>query len=231
MTSPAPTAPARRRRLNDAVDDAAIFAHEHQLRMATQIGIGASFELMPELGCAHFIGLRELICPAQVIGVVTGKEWRWGWASKNVTAPRSLMAKQVHQFGVARDMPIFTTDRIGLRTPRDAERLVAASKVIHRWWTSFAFPIDGMIFYAAFAHEAFDLPTPTPAGVAHALRSVEHATPLTNGRRAVRSYAEKRGLGRQERRDRTATRLLLPAGRTVTVQFTEKGKIKNVVTG
>lgn len=46
-----------------------------------------------------------------------------------------------------------------------------------------------------------------------------NATPITNGRRAVRSYCLLRALDRQERRNKSATRIFTPSGEKVTARF------------
>lgn len=223
-----PPTRTRRRTLASAVDDAALYSCEHQLHMASKLGVGAHWDLLPDIGCAHFIGHRELVCPAQIIGVVKGKTWEWGWASDNVTGPRSELARHVYAFGEVHNMPVFTTPKLTLDGEHDAERILVASKIMHRWWASFAFPIDGMVFYAALSHAALSLPAATPAAIRQTLRYAGNATPLHNGRRAVRSYAKLRGLSRQDRQDRTATRLFTPDGQTVTVTFDAAGAITGV---
>lgn len=208
----------RRRTLADAVDDAAFYSYEHQLNLATTVGIGATWRLIPELGHAHFAGHREIVCPAQVVGVVKGNMWEWGWASGNVSAPRSLLANVVREFGQANEMPVFTQPRLEI-VGSDAPRLVTGSKIIHRRWTTFAFPVGGMIMHATLEHPSLALPAPTVKTICQTLTGGQEELLVTNGRRAVRSYAQLRGLGRQDRRDRSATRLVLPTGKAVLVKY------------
>lgn len=219
----------RRRTLADAVDDAAYYSYEHQLHLATTVGIGATWRLVPELGCAHFTGHREIVCPAQIVGVVKGSIWEWGWASGNVSPPRAALANVVREFGQANDMPAFTQPRLEI-AGSDAPRLATGSKIIHRRWTAFAFPVDGMIMHAALEHPALTLPAPTVKAICQTLSGGQEELPVTNGRRAVRSYAQLRGLARQDRRDRSATRLVLPSGKAVMVTYRpEDGAIASAV--
>lgn len=218
----------RRRTLADAVDDAAFYAYEHQLHLASSLGIGASWRLVPEQGCAHFVGHRELVCPVQIIGVTKGTSWEWGWASPNVTAPRSVAANTVREFGTSHDMPVFTEPRLQLESG-DPERLVTGAKIIHRRWTTFAFPVDGMVMHGALHHRDLSLPEPSATTVVQALSQGRDALALSNTRRAVRSYARLRGLARQDRRDRSATRLVLPNGDAVLVTYRPDGSMASAV--
>ncbi|MFI8697036.1 DUF6882 domain-containing protein [Dietzia maris] len=210
--------PTRRRTLADAVDDAAYYSYEHQLHLATTVGIGATWRLVPELGCAHFTGHREMVCPAQIIGVVKGNIWEWGWASANVSPPRAALASVVREFGRTNDMPALTQPRLEI-AGSDATRLVTASKIIHRRWTTFAFPVDGMVMHAVVEHPSLTLPAPTVKTLCQTLTGGQQEVPVTNGRRAVRSYAQLRAVARQDRRDRSATRLVLPTGKAVMVTY------------
>lgn len=218
------TAAPQRRTLADAVDRGCLYAHEHQLHFVSLIGSTPRWRLHPEMGTSHFEGRRALDCDTQIIGVDKDGTWEWGWASPNVTLPRRIQADLARQFGQARDMPVFTTARLALQ-PGDARRLVVGAASIHRWWTSFAFGVDGMVMHAALRHPALELPTPTPTTVRQTLDPSTWTVQPTDARRAVRAYAALRHLTRQERRDRTAMRLTWREGWTVTAHFTDDGQL------
>lgn len=220
MTTIAPP----RRTLDDAVDRGLLYAHEHQLHFVSLLGATPRWGLNPTLGTSHFRGRRSLDCDTQIIGVNKAGTWEWGWASPNVTSRRRVQSEAVYRFGRARDMPVFTTPRLAL-SDGDARRLTVGASSIHRWWTSFAFGIDGMVLYAAVRNPALELPDPTPVTVRQTLDAGLWTTRPTDTRRAVRSYATLRQLTRQERRDRTAMRLSWKSRWQVTVHFTEDGDL------
>lgn len=223
MTTTAPP----RRTLDDAVDRGLLFAHEHQLHFVSLVGATPRWRLDPTLGTSHFNGRRSLDCDTQIIGVDKAGTWEWAWASPNVTRRRQVQAEGVYQFGQVRDMPVFATPRLALEAG-DARRLLIGASSVHRWWTSFAFGIDGMVLYGALRHPALELGTPTPATVRQTLDSSRWPTSPQDARRAVRSYAALRQLTRQERRDRTAMRLSWNNQWQITVHFTPEGTLGGI---
>ncbi|AVM66176.1 hypothetical protein M3C36_11390 [Dietzia cinnamea] len=222
----ATTAPPRRT-LDDAVDRGLLFAHEHQLHFVSLVGATPRWRLIPTLGTSQFEGRRSLDCDTQIIGVVKAGTWEWAWASPNVTRGRQIQAEAAYRFGQARNMPVFTTPRLELEAG-DARRLVIGASSIHRWWTSFAFGVDGMVMHGALRHPALELPDPTPATVRQTLDPSHWTTAPHNARRAIRSYATLRKLTRQERRDRTAMRLSWANQWQVTAHFTADGALEGV---
>lgn len=223
MTTTAPP----RRTLDDAVDRGLLFAHEHQLHFVSLVGATPRWRLDPALGTSHFEGRRILDCDTQIIGVDKAGTWEWAWASPNVTRGRQVQSESAYRFGQARNMPVFTTPRLALETG-DARRLLIGASSIHRWWTSFAFGIDGMVMYGAVRHPALELPAPTPATVRQTLDPAHWPATPDDTRRAVRSYATLRQLTRQERRDRTAMRLSWGNHWQITAHFTDDGALEGI---
>jgi hypothetical protein len=106
--------------------------------------------------------------------------------------------------------------------------MTEAAKVIGGSWTSYTGDVGGGT-RAAFLveHPDFQLPAPQPARTMRVLQQALAELPLTDARRALRSYATRRGLASTFSPDNTHLRLTAP-GFEATIDFDEHNRVAGI---
>lgn len=194
--------------LTAALDDAVLAATEHQIHFASTIGTTPKWRLSTENATAEFITRNGLILTATVhpIGIFRQQHWTWAWSDERISEPRRDAVNQIHAFGHAHNIPVLSTPTLNLgdwRTRITPNLLCTATKIIHRLWHHFAFPMpDGSALYAGLNFgEHLTLPAPSRGAVTQTIRSAETLFTIRKQRRALTSYTNIRGITRQETAD------------------------------
>jgi hypothetical protein len=225
LQSSAPTATSRKRTFAGALDDGAFFGIEHQLTLASNLGLAVWWELDLEGGRAVFHTVTgPVVAAVQVVGVSHAGVWTWGWAS-SLKPEATQLSRQILQVGLTSGIRELLEPTWMLPDPNShsANVLTAGTKILHRNWISYAFDTaaDEQV-HAVLQRPDWQLTSPTAAAVTGVLTHGASSLPITNIRRAVTSYADLRGLVRQWRKDRSAVKLL-GANWAVTVTFDPTG--------
>lgn len=196
-----------------AFDDAVLASVEHQLHLAAIIGAHPKWRLHPNEGTAEFITRdgRIITAVAHPIGVHQNSTWTWAWADSRISEDRTAAVQQVFAYGLEHSIGVFTRPVGDLSLSRGkvhATDMAIAAKIIHRLWHHYAFPMPGGArLFTALQFPNVQLPAPTAAAVAQTLRTAESLHTITKHRRSLISYANIRGLLRQESRTRPTMRM------------------------
>lgn len=196
-----------------AFDDAVLASVEHQLHLAATVGPRPKWRLHPAEGTAEFI-TRDghiITAVAHPIGVHQNSTWTWSWADSRISEDRTTAARQVFAYGLEHSIGVFTRPVGDLTLSRgkvSATDMAIAAKIIHRLWHHYAFPMPGGAqLFTALQLPDIHLPAPSAAAVAQTLRTAESLHTITKHRRSLVSYANIRGLTRQDSRTRPTMRL------------------------
>lgn len=174
--------------------DALYLSAEHQLlldgrfpsaRLTLDLGRGTA-TLVSATGAEMSVGAR-------VVATVTAGTWTWAWADRNLTgSPTALAAAGLRRFGVDHGLPALFRPSL----PADeAQRLglMDVVKPVSGMWTDLTVPLSpettGIVLLEA---EQLRLPTASTQAVAATLQAP--VPPGLDLQRALRSYAEHRGL-------------------------------------
>lgn len=204
--------------LRKGIDDAAFYATEHQLALASLLKTHPKWRLKYKEGTAEFITRTGHITTAIVhpIGMMDAHTWTWAWADNRLSNFHNDAAHQVRQFGIESSINPLTCDSLSLGTDYTRvtpEQLIACAKNIHRIWIHFTFKLnDTTRLYAALNLPGLRLPPVTTATIRQTIDTTQGILPITRPRRALVSYARLRGITYQENRSHTRIRLLSTAG-------------------
>ncbi|MGV9720217.1 DUF6882 domain-containing protein [Nocardia beijingensis] len=189
--------------LTRLLDDAGLLSLEHRLHLEQVLGVHV-LEADLEGRRLEFLGEeRSFVCTdVHLLGTADAETWLWGWVNP-WGYPRSLLraAETVREFGFryrvaelcSAELPVV----LGGAAPEPfqvAELMADAAKIVCGRWNSYCGVIDGACVAFLIDHPAFELPAPTPSGLARVLAHGFGALPLTDHRRAVYSYLTRRGL-------------------------------------
>lgn len=216
-----------------AIDDAALFSVENQLHLAGLLGPTPHWRIVD--GRAEFISRNGLIFPASIhpMGLLSRGMWTWAWADSHISEGKTTAIRQVHAFGEAHNLAVFTRPSFDLddwRTTVTPVALITATQIIHRIWNWFAFPMpDGSLLYACLTvgHRP-PLPTPTTSSIVQTVHHTQNALQVKKPLRALRSYANLRQLTRQENTHGKTVRLTASDG-IVAVNWDKAGFTPQVV--
>lgn len=193
------------------------------------------------MACREFTGDRTFTCTAfHLVGSADPdtSTWLWGWANPSgfadsLTAAPARLRDLGRQYGIAElsepEVPFGALPGSPADPFLAAALLTDAAKAVTGHWTSYIGDAGGGTHVAFLVeHPEFQLPAPEPARV---MRVIEDALAggLTDHRRALRSYAARRGLGPTFTPDGAELSLTGP-GFTVLAAFDGLGRIANIST-
>ncbi|MBB5917062.1 hypothetical protein BJY24_005974 [Nocardia transvalensis] len=225
--------------LIDLLDDAALLSLEHQMRLTSLLG-EHSWRCDLAGGRLEFVGAdATFVCTEfHLLGTVApaAGSWLWSWANpRGFPAPVIEVAEAVRYFGVQHEITALATAELPFATltgippepPHVVGFLTEVAKIITGRWTGYDAVLGEDGARAAFLveHPEFRLPDPDPDGVVAVLeRAVSHLG-LSDQRRAVRSYLQRRGFAVTPTPDRVSF-----SGPDIhgTVDFDEDGRISDV---
>ncbi|MEV0612923.1 DUF6882 domain-containing protein [Nonomuraea sp. NPDC050404] len=196
------------------LDDAALLSLEHQVHLEEVL---ADHAWHVDLRQQHFefTGSRTITCTAfHLLGSAAPGPGTWLWAWANPTGfPEAVVAASARlrdfgrQYGIeelaSAEVPFGALPGSPAEPHLAAGLLTEAAKAVTGHWTSYTGDAGGGT-RAAFLveHPDFQLPPPEPARVMRVIQQALAGLPLTDHRRALHSYAAKRGLGAEFDRDR-----------------------------
>ncbi|NJP89017.1 hypothetical protein HCN51_06055 [Nonomuraea sp. FMUSA5-5] len=192
----------------DLLDDAALLSLEHQVHLEEVLG-GHSWQVdlqQPrfDFACAT----RTITCTAfHLLGSAAPGPGTWLWAWANPSGfPEAVVAASARlrdfglQYGIqelaSAEVPFGALPGAPTEAHLAAGLLTEAAKAVTGRWTSYNGDAGGGT-RAAFLveHPDFRLPPPEPARVMRVIQQALAGLRLTDHRRALHSYAVKRGLG------------------------------------
>lgn len=227
------------RAVSQLLDDAALYSFEHQLHLGDVVG-EHSWDVDLDAPRFTFTGERTVTCTeVHLLGSAAPgpRSWLWGWANPAGYADAVLaVGRRVRDYGEANGIPVLADPEVPFDalpgSPTDphlvAGLMADLAKVVTGHWTAYNSPVGGGT-RAAFllGHPDFRLPAPQPVRVMRVLQQSVAELPLTDHRRAIHSYAGRRGLGAELSSDRSQLTVTGPGLRT-TVSFDEHGRAANM---
>lgn len=225
--------------LANVLDDAAFLSLEHQLHLEEVLG-EHSWNVDLQQQRFEFTGSRPLTCTRfHLLGSAAPgpRSWLWAWANPSgFPAPVTALSATVRDFGQRYGITELTSPEVPFDAlpgaPGEAAMATAfltdAAKVITGGWTSYNGDAGGGT-RAAFLieHPDFQLPPPEPARVMRVLQQGLAGLRLTDHRRAVHGYAQRRGLGSQFNPDYTQLTLTGPGFQAI-IDFDQYSRIANI---
>ncbi|WP_017592987.1 DUF6882 domain-containing protein [Nocardiopsis potens] len=224
--------------LANILDDAAFLSLEHQLHLEDVLGAHNWSVDLQEQRFA-FDGERPLQCTRfHLLGSAAPGpgSWLWAWANSSIPGPVTELSASLRDFGAKYGIAELADAEIpfdGLPQAQGDPNLVAsvfleAAKAITGNWTSYTGDIGGGT-RAAFLieHPDFRLPAPEPARVMRVLQQGLGGLRLHDHRRALWSYAQRRGLSAAVAPEDGSFHFSFP-GFTATVSFDELNRVSDI---
>ncbi|TDC85883.1 DUF6882 domain-containing protein [Actinomadura sp. 7K507] len=217
----------------------AFLSLEHQLHLEEVLG-DHSWNVDLQQQRFEFTGSRPLACTGfHLLGSAAPGpgSWLWAWANPSgFPAQVTALSATLREFGQRHGIAELTSAEVPFHalpgSPGEAAvaaaSLTDAAKAITGGWTSYNGDAGGGT-RAAFLieHPDFQLPPPEPARVMRVLQQGLAGLRMTDHRRAVHSYAQRRGLGSQFSADYMQFSLTGP-GFGATIDFDQYNRIANI---
>ncbi|MFI7614562.1 DUF6882 domain-containing protein [Nonomuraea terrae] len=219
------------------LDDAGLLALEHQLHLEEVLG-NHSWHADLQQPLFGFTGDRTITCTGfHLLGTAAPDlgTWLWAWANPSdfpdaVVAAAKGLRDFGHQHGilelVSPEVPFAALPGSPTQPHLVAGLMTDAAKAVTGIWTSYQGDAGGGT-RAAFLvqHPDFQLPAPEPARVMRVIQQGLVGLTLHDRRRALHSYATRRGLGADVGRDQG--RLSGP-GLEAVIDFDELGRVSGI---
>ncbi|GAA3655570.1 hypothetical protein GCM10022224_018390 [Nonomuraea antimicrobica] len=221
----------------DLLDDAALLSLEHQLHLEEVLG-SHNWNVDLQQQRFEFTGARTITCTAfHLLGSAAPgpASWLWAWANPSgfpepVVAASASLRDFGLQHGIAElasaEVPFSVLPGSPAEPARAAGLLTEVAKAVTGRWTSYSGEAGGGT-RAAFLveHPDFRLPPPEPARVMRVIQQALAGLPLTDHRRALHSYAVKRGLSADFGAQQAG---LAGPGFEAVVEFDEHGRVAGI---
>ncbi|HEV7651197.1 MAG TPA: hypothetical protein VGP26_23860 [Actinophytocola sp.] len=223
----------------ELLDDAALLSFEHQLHLREILG-EHSWQVDLSRPAFEFTGATPRTCDrVHLLGSAAPGPgtWLWGWANPTgYPAAVVGLGEYVRDFGRRHGIPELAEPEVPFAdlpgSPGEphlvAGMFIEAAKAVAGVWTSYSGEVAGGT-RAAFLveHADFVLPAPDPARVTRILHETTAELELRDPRRALHSYATRRGLNPAF--DRDGARLSMSGPRlAVTVHFGPQGRVQDI---
>ena len=221
-------------------DDAAFLSLEHQLHLVDVTGDqGWQVDLKGQ-GRFTFTGDEPIVADrVHLLGSAAPgpRSWLWAWANP-AGYPEAVtgLAASLRDFGAQHGIQELTQPEVpfGALPGGSDDPVVVVSlfmevaKAVSGLWTSYNGPVGGGT-RAGFVieHPSFQLPTPVGPRIATVLQQGSMMPTLSDHRRAIHSYASKRGLGLQWDTDWSQAVITAP-GIRATVEFDGYARIEKI---
>ncbi|GAA1116375.1 hypothetical protein GCM10009605_56800 [Nocardiopsis composta] len=224
--------------LANILDDAAFLSLEHQLHLEDVLG-QHNWSVNLQEQRFEFDGERPLQCTRfHLLGSAAPGpgSWLWAWANPSIPEPVTALSASLRDFGAQHGIAELARPEIpfdALPQAQGAPNAVAgvfleAAKAVSGSWTSYTGDIGGGT-RAAFLieHPDFRLPPPEPARVMRVLQQGLGTLRLSEHRRALWSYTQRRGISAAVAPEDGSFRFSFP-GFGATVTFDEHNRISNI---
>ncbi|HEY7598001.1 MAG TPA: hypothetical protein VH969_32995 [Actinophytocola sp.] len=223
----------------ELLDDAALLSFEHQLHLADVLG-DHSWHVDLARPAFDFTGATPRTCSrVHLLGSAAPGPgtWLWGWANPTDYPTAVIgLGEYVRDFGRRHAIPELAEPEVPFASlpgsPGDphlvAGMFLEAAKAVSNVWTSYCGEVAGGT-RAAFLleHPDFALPPPDPARVTRILTETTAELELRDPRRALHSYAARRGLNPAF--DPNGSRLTMSGpGLALTVHFGPDGRVGEI---
>ncbi|PZG10938.1 DUF6882 domain-containing protein [Nonomuraea aridisoli] len=219
------------------LDDAALFSLEHQLHLQEVLG-DHSWHADLQQPLFGFTGDHTITCTGfHLLGSAAPGPgtWLWAWANPSgfpdaVVAAATGLRDFGHQHGipelVSPEVPFAALPGSPTQPHLAAGLITEAAKAVTGMWTSYQGDAGGGT-RAAFLveHPDFRLPAPEPTRVMSVVQQGLTGLALHDRRRALHSYATRRGLGADFARDQA--RLSGP-GFEALLEFDQLGRLSSI---
>ncbi len=206
----------------DLVDDAALLSLEHQIHLSEVVG-EHNWQVDLKTPEFSFTGEHPLTCTRMhLLGSAAPgpRSWLWAWANPSGFHPdASALSSSLGDWGRQNGVTLLGEAEVPFDAlpgrPDDpnthAGWLIEAAKALTGLYTHYTGPVGGGT-RAAFLieHPDFELPAPEPARVMRILQQGLAEQQLTDHRRALHSYAVRRGLTATLNVDLTVLSLVRP---------------------
>ncbi len=192
--------------LDQILDDAALLSLEHQLHLADLVG-DRPWRVNLDEQRFEFVGEPPFVCSrVHLLGSAAPgpRSWLWSWANPyGYSKPVIELAEAVREFGhrhgigelAAPEVPFDALPFASTEPNAVAGVLLEAAKAVSGVWTAYTGDAGGGTRVAfLIEHPDFRLPPPEAVRVMRVLQQGTAELNLTDHRRAVHSYAVRRGL-------------------------------------
>jgi uncharacterized protein DUF6882 len=225
--------------LSELIDDAALLSFEHQLHLGEVLG-EHSWQVDLSRPAIEFTGEKpRTVDRVHLLGSAAPGpgSWLWGWANPTGFLPAVVgLGEYVRDFGKKHGITELTESEVPFAnlpgSPDDPHEVVGifleAAKPVANVWTSYSCEVDGGTRVAFLVeHPDFVLPAPAPERVTRVLHEGTAELELRDPRRALHSYAARRGLNPAF--DPAGTRLAMSGpGLHATVHFGPNGRVEKI---
>lgn len=226
-------------------DDAALMSLEHQVHVEEDVltALGEHrWDVDLAAGRFWFTGDRgTLECTAvHLLGSAAPgpRSWLWSWANPSQYTPAvTALAESLRAYGVANDIGLLYSAEVPFDdwpgSPVEPVLVAAAAaeaaKAYSGRWVHYtpAANSGGTRVALLIEHPSFELPPPHPARIMRILKQGLETMTLTNHRRALNSYAYRRGLSAVFEPDGSALFLSAP-GFGATLTFGDDGRVASL---
>lgn len=225
--------------LTNILDDAAILSLEHQLHLQEVLG-DHSWNVDLQRQRFEFTGARPITCTRfHMLGSAAPgpRSWMWGWANPSgVPEPLTALSSAVREFGQRNGIAELASPEVPFddlpRSNGDPAMVVGllsdVAKPISGQWTSYNGEAGGGTRVAFLVeHPEFQLPPPRPERVMRVIQQCLASVPMSDHRRALHSYATRRGLGATFAPDHSKLTLTGP-GLEAAVDFDQYGRVSDI---
>jgi hypothetical protein len=224
--------------LTDLLDDGALMSFEHQEHLIEVLGEhrwDVTFD-PPRLA---FSGDHPLVCTRfHLLGSAAPgpQSWLWSWANPTNYRPEvTALAASLRDFGLEHGIPELANGEIPFTelpgSPTDPLRVTwlmgeLAKSVSGNWTLYMGDAGRGTRIGMLVEHPDFTLPEPGPSQVMRIMREGIASLQLPDHKRALHSYAVRRGLDFAFNEDRSTMSFTWPGVESVAViAFDERGRV------
>jgi hypothetical protein len=227
--------------IDQLLDDAALMSFEHQEHLIKVLG-QHRWDVTFKPPSFTFTGDHSFECTRfHVLGSAAPgpRSWLWSWANVSAGYPAEVtaLAESVRDFGEQHDIAFLAEGEVPFEVlpgaPNDPGRVAwimgELAKAVSGTWTSYSGDIGrGSRLLVLVEHPDLDLPPAERLAVSRVLEGVFRLQ-LPDHRRAIHSYAVRRGLSPEINADQSMMLLTGPDFETA-IRFTDKGLVEAMST-
>lgn len=212
------------------VDDGAFLAHEHQAHLADVLG-EHSWGVDFTAGTIRFEGERPLTATVHLLGsqATAPPSWLWGWANPSGFDEQVVaLGRRVSEAGRADGIAVLADAETGIDAGGDGDRISVAAKVLGDcWWSYRGTAGGGTTVFMLLESPELVLPPPSAIRTTRVLMETVASIAVHDQRRAIHSYAVRRGVPMRWIGDDEAAAFDLPDG-SFEVRFDDQARIAEI---